>query len=138
MARINGVPLNVADLISAYQLHAKRTQPLEKDASKEVVPADGLLQLAISELLDPMGGPSSCENSFGRLLLAAYWLAEIGLKCSPANHLMRLQLSSILSPGGGLACTSRQSKELTLLNLKEALNVSIGFVCSGIKLTCNT
>ncbi|KAL5110501.1 N-alpha-acetyltransferase 25 NatB auxiliary subunit [Taenia crassiceps] len=127
LARTNGVPPSVADLISAYQLHAKETQPLEKGASKEIAPADGLLQLAISELLDPMDGPSNCENSFGRLLLAAYWLAEIGLKHSPANHFMRLQLSSILSPGGGLVCTGRQSKELALLNLKEALNVSIGY-----------
>ncbi|KAL5964815.1 N-alpha-acetyltransferase 25 NatB auxiliary subunit [Taenia solium] len=127
LARTNGVPLNVADLISAYQLHAEKIQMLEKGASKEIAPADGLLQLAISELLDPMGGSSSRENSFGRLLLAAYWLAEIGLKYSPANHLMRLQLSYILSPGGGLACIGRQSKELTLLNLKEALNVSIGY-----------
>ncbi|VDK37631.1 unnamed protein product [Taenia asiatica] len=127
LARTNGVPLNVADLISTYRLHAEKTQMLEKGASKEIAPADGLLQLAISELLDPVGGPSGRENSFGRLLLAAYWLAEIGLKYSPANHLMRLQLSSILSPGGGLACIGRQSKELTLLNLKEALNVSIGY-----------
>ncbi|CDS42438.1 peptide alpha N acetyltransferase [Echinococcus multilocularis] len=127
LARTNGVPLNVTDLISAYQLHAKRTQLLGKDAPKEIAPADGLLQLAISEVLDPMVEPSSCENSFGRLLLAAYWLAEIGLKYSPANHLMRLRLSSILSPCGGLACIGRQLKELMLLNLKEALNVSIGY-----------
>ncbi|VDM32889.1 unnamed protein product [Hydatigera taeniaeformis] len=127
LARTNGLPLNLTDLISAYQMHTKKTQTPRRSDSKEIAPADNLLQLAISELLDPVGGPCRCESSLGRLLLAVYWLAEIGLNYSPSNHFMRLQLSSILSPGGGLACTGRQLKELTLLNLKEALNISIGY-----------
>lgn len=127
IARTNGVQINLADLISAYQSHAKEPLPPEKDITKEMMASDGLLQLAISELLDPVVGPA-VSNDLGRLLLSAYWLSEIGLKNSPANHFMRMKLSAIMSPCGGLACVGRLLQELKSLNLKEILSISIWLV----------
>ena len=132
------MPLDLVDLLSSYQTHTKVAQTPDIDSSKEIAPADGFLQLAASELLNPINMTSSTTCGFGRLMLAVYWLIEIGLKYSPANHFMRLQLISILSPSGGLACVGRLLKELLSLNLKEALNVSLGFVNLAFKLRDNS
>ncbi len=95
---------------------------------KDMCPPDGLLLLAVSELLDPTkptsGGAE--KTSLGRLLLAAHWLASIGIEHSPANHFMRLRLASILAPGGGLSCVEREIHELEAVDLKQILLVSLG------------
>ncbi len=91
---------------------------------KDMCPPDGLLLLAVSELLDPTKPTSG--DSLGRLLLAAHWLASIGIEHSPANHFMRLRLASILAPGGGLSCVEREIHELETVDLKQILLVSLG------------
>uniref|UniRef100_A0A5K3EW86 Ribonuclease P/MRP protein subunit POP5 n=1 Tax=Mesocestoides corti TaxID=53468 RepID=A0A5K3EW86_MESCO len=132
VTRASGVPIDLVDVVSSYQLHAATLPPqvngvAEGSAiSKDMCPPDGLLLLAVSELLDPVIKPPSSGHALGQLLLAAYWLAQIGLMHSPANHFMRLRLASILAPGGGLACVERQLQELKSMDLKQILLVSLG------------
>lgn len=117
------------ELINNYQTRAMVPLPDEKDLTKETIAYDGLLQLAVSELLDPVArDDKTTENGLGRILLAAHWLSEIGLRRSPANHFMRLKLVAILSPFGGLACVGRLLQELKALNMKEILYISTWLV----------
>lgn len=138
LARANGVRFDLRDALAAYQYHlpsstqinngdhrAEEKKERAEAAQKDMLPPDGLLLLACSELMDP-SEPSSNRHDLGRAVLAAHWLDSIGLQRSPANHFMRLRLANILAPGGGLCCADRQLKELELLDLKQILLVSLG------------
>ncbi|VDO13481.1 unnamed protein product [Rodentolepis nana] len=125
LARTNGVRIDLTELISTYQARAMIPLPNEKDVTKETIAYDDLLQLAVSELLDPSTVDKTTERGLGCILLGAYWLSDIGLKRSPANHFMRLKLVAMLSPFGGLACVPRLLQELESLNLRAILYISI-------------
>nr|CUU98700.1 hypothetical transcript [Hymenolepis microstoma] len=125
LARTNGVRIDPKELIITYQTRAMVPLPKEKDVTKETIAYDDLLQLAVSELLDPATVDKTTKRGLGCILLGAYWLSDIGLKRSPANHFMRLKLAAMLSPFGGLACVGRLLQELKSLNLKETLYISI-------------
>lgn len=134
LARTNSLLVNLADIITIYQKCASVPLPEEKDVTKETISYDDFMQLAVSELLDPVPGAAedvvneNKSSELGRILLAAYWLSEIGIKRSPANHFMRLKLISLLSPSAGLACIGRLLREFSALSLRDILYLSVRLV----------
>ncbi|KAL7064740.1 hypothetical protein AAHC03_04894 [Spirometra sp. Aus1] len=156
IARANGVKVDIRHLLEVYDRVAQPNVDTLAEATGQVkltdtakktqnggdsdnanitdmLPQDGLLLLAISELLDPLRlssakdcPPPSEERHLGLMLLAAYWLHSVGLRESPANHFMRLRLAALLSSAGGLCCTASQLKVMEPLDLKQLLLTSLG------------
>uniref|UniRef100_A0A0X3P836 Phagocyte signaling-impaired protein n=1 Tax=Schistocephalus solidus TaxID=70667 RepID=A0A0X3P836_SCHSO len=160
IARTNGVKVEIRHLLETYGRIAqsnvdtlaeatgkinltdatKKTQNgggTDNASITDMLPQDGLLLLAVSELLDPLKLDSvkdssapvtakSDEHQLGLLLLATYWLHSIGLRESPANHFMRLRLTALLSSAAGLCCSTIQLKVMEPLDLKQLLLTSLG------------
>ncbi|VDL99548.1 unnamed protein product [Schistocephalus solidus] len=162
IARTNGLKVEIRHLLETYGRIAqsnvdtlaeatgkinltdatKKTQNgggTDNASITDMLPQDGLLLLAVSELLDPLKLDSvkdssapvtakSDEHQLGLLLLATYWLHSIGLRESPANHFMRLRLTALLSSAAGLCCSTIQLKVMEPLDLKQLLLTSLGCV----------